>query len=51
MCHFFPIRKKEKHKTEEISRLLNCCQGGGDISKCQHKAFEDPWGGLPNKNR
>ena len=27
MCHFFPTRKKEKHKTEEISRLLNCGQG------------------------
>ena len=27
MCHFFPTRKKEKHKTEEISRLLNCCKG------------------------
>lgn len=26
MCHFFPTRKKGKHKTKEISRLLNCCQ-------------------------
>ena len=42
MCHFFPTRKKEKHKTEEISRLLNCCQGVGISQNVNTKLVKIP---------